>query len=91
MRDKAMSFTALERAFWRFVDQNCPHSLYSRHRYTWLRAIRRFEHQGIAWERCTQSAPPGSAAPGAYLVIFTADDGTVVQDWLSPSTIYRAA
>lgn len=93
MRDKSVSFTTLERAYWRFVERTCPHPIHSRHRYTWLRANRLFEHEGLSWERSSisRSADMGSAAPGAHLITFIGPDGAVVQEWLSAGPITRVA
>ena len=93
MANKPVPFSDLERAYWRFVDQNCPHPIHSRHRYTWLRANRAFDYNGILWERAstTRASEAGSAAPGTHLVLFTAANGVVVQDWLKAGSIFRAA
>jgi hypothetical protein len=87
------SFQELEKAFWRFVETQCPHPLYSRHRYTWVRANPCFEHRGVSWER---SSTPGHMVPGAepgatHRISFIAADGTLVQDWLRAGPIYSAA
>lgn len=93
MADKSVPFADLERAYWRFVEQSCPHPIHSRHRYTWLRANRAFDFGGITWERASTSraSQAGTASPGTTLVLFTAANGVVVQDWLSAGSIFRAA
>lgn len=93
MAEKPVTFAALERAFWRHVDQSCPHPLHSRHRYTWLRANKVFPFQGTVWERTSlsRSTEVGSVAPGTHLIIYSAPDGTIIQDWLATGPIFRAA
>jgi hypothetical protein len=83
MSRKSPSFVALEKAFWTFVDQECPHPVQSRHRYAWVRENLSFEYDGILYRRSSITVPRGGAqAPGSasFMVTYSGSDGSVIED-----------
>ncbi|HSW15259.1 MAG TPA: hypothetical protein VLI06_20595 [Solimonas sp.] len=73
---KKVEFQHLESAYWRHVEQSCPHPQDSRHRYTWMRQNPKFDYEGIAYER-RRSTGIGVTGRPMHVIAYHGGDGTV--------------
>jgi len=83
---KPVDFSSLEQAFWRHVEEQCPHGMNSRHRYTWVRENKRFIHGDIRYERRTSKGLAPSGRP-VHVVEFHGSDGSVYEEHLAMGSI----
>lgn len=84
------SFTVLDKAFWDYVAQECPHPVHSRQRYAWVRANLTFEYHGITYVRSTVTVAPGYGTDGRQVtvVIYEGHDGSQIQNRELPQSLY---
>lgn len=82
MARHAPSFNVLDKAYWAFVNQHCPHPAQSRLRYTWVRANLSFEHDGVYYVRRSATIPAEQSPSGkaGYAVSYSGDDGSLIRD-----------
>lgn len=73
---KKVEFASLESAYWRHIEQSCPHPMHSRHRYTWMRHNLRFNHNGIVYER-RRATGLGVTGQPMHVIAYHGGDGSV--------------
>lgn len=79
-----LSYSGLDAAYWKWVEESCPHPPYSKERTAWLRS-NHFPFDGTLWAR---SATPMLSNSGksvrAWSVVYRGEDGRhVARDALS--------
>jgi len=79
MARSTVSFATLEKAFWNYVESNCPHPVQSRHRYTWVRRNLTFTYAGMVYERRSTTLKRASGA-AVHAITYTAADGTLIEE-----------
>lgn len=85
-----IGFSILEKAFWSYVEANCPFPLQSRHRYTWVRQHLKFSHDGSIYERKSMTAR-NSSGSAMHVITYVAQDGSMIQDQREPRSIAGSA
>ncbi|HSW15260.1 MAG TPA: hypothetical protein VLI06_20600 [Solimonas sp.] len=71
-----VEFATLESAYWRHIEQQCPHPKDSRHRYTWMRHNLRFSLHGIVYER-QRSTAIGVTGQPMHVIAYRGADGSL--------------
>lgn len=91
MARNAPSFLTLDKAFWLYVDQYCPHPIQSRQRYAWVRANLTFDYGGVVYRRQTVTVPAGPSGRQVTAIVYIAEDGSKIQSQHLPQSFYGAA
>lgn len=93
MSRKPPSFFHLDKAFWAWVERQCPYSVQSRHRYTWVRQNQRFRHGGVEYERSSRTLAADGSARGlaSVLVSYVGSDGSLIEHCNAASSLVPMA
>lgn len=76
---EAVDFATLEKAYWSWLNKECPFPARSDERRLWVRQ-NQLSYDGTVWTRISDPLPSGTGKPFSnWQVTFTGDDGRVIE------------